>query len=219
VSKLGKALDALLAEHVRIGSPVREFVIAGRSFDEVRGWLIALGIEPAEDLVEFYAFQDGIASSVWRREYGGRGDLYLFPWYSSPDLHEVEQRYRIHREVSVAAYGTEPRQLAEIPEVGYWAASWCPLFIGCRSFAADSRGGRSSTVWAQASQPGCGPRAPLYPSILDMITDITDRFRQGVYTWLADAADFGSDGDLEMRFDRQVEERSLKAPIDPHGVY
>jgi hypothetical protein len=218
MSSLTAALEALLAEHDRIGSPVRHYLTKGRPEAEVRSRLQALGLDPADDLVAFYAWQDGIETDVWRRDSGAVGGLYLYPWYTSPGLAEAEERYRIKRLVSTEAYGKTLRRREDVPDVGYWAKSWFPLFIGDLTYAADSRGGPVSSVWRQASHPD-GPTLPLYPAILDLIDDIAGRFRRGVYTWLKDAADFDSDEDLELDLDRQTVTRAAASPIAHHDSY
>ena len=217
MSALTTALEGLLAEHDRIGSPVRRYLTKGRPEAEVRSRLQALGLDPADDLVAFYAWQDGIETDVWRRKHE-TGDLYLYPVYTSPSLIEAEELLRIGRLVSAEAFGTARRKREDIPDVGYWAKSWFPLFIGDRTFVADSRGDRSSMVWGQASHPD-GPTMPLYRSIVELIDDIAGRFRRGAYTWLEDVGDYGGDPELWMAIDSEAEVRARDVVIDPSARY
>jgi hypothetical protein len=210
------ALEALLAEHDRIGSPVRQYLAKGMPDDEVRRRLVALGLDPASDLVDFYTWQNGVDTEARRRTHEN-GDLYLFPVYTSPSLPEAEELYRLKRQVS-EYFGTEARRIEDVPSVGYWAKTWFPLFIGDRTYAADSRGGPTSIVWGQASHPN-GPTLPLYTSIVELIDDISSRFRVGAYTWLEDVGDYGGDPELWMALDRAAENRARGLVSDPSTTF
>jgi hypothetical protein len=208
MTTIAEALEALLRQHDRIGAPLREFLIAGRPADEIRARLQGLGLAAPDDLLDFYSWQDGVANAVWRRRYGGR-ELGLVPPGSSPSLDQAEAEYRMLREVSISIYGSQ--DLTEIPEAGYWAATWFPIVLGNRSYAVDCAGGSQSHVWLQSSHPGSGGTAIACPSLVEFLLDVAGRFERQVYSWRDDVGQIQYDGDALIREEREAVARAARA--------
>ena len=215
MSELRDAFDRLLGEHRRIGSPCPDRLSDGRPEAEIRRRLGALALDPPSDLVEYFEIQDGIDNGVWSSEHGG-SDLYLAPFSRSPSLPEAIERYEAARDISVDLFGPEPRLAGQVPEAGYWAATWFPLFIGDVTYASDCRGGERSLVWAQSSHPG-DPTSPIFSSISELIDDIVDRFRHEIIMWRPDWQAFTRNDVAAMR--RDADCRAKAAGLDPHGTY
>jgi hypothetical protein len=217
MSKLSEAIDELLTEHSRIGSPVPGYILPGRPEAEVKERLTALGLDPAADVVEYFTWQDGIDNARWRREAGGGGTfLALYPLYESASLEEAGRLYSTNREVSAKVYGIDPQSRIDIPQVGYWAQTWLPLFLGDYSLAVDCRGGQTSVVWGQASHPGWGATTPLYGSLAGLVADIASRFRSGVFSW--NAVLNGYDVDIETAFRLDDELAASTVGLSPYEL-
>jgi hypothetical protein len=213
MSDVTEAFEELLDEHRRIGSPTPAYLTPGRDPEEVRRELVSLGIEPSLDVIEYFTVQDGIDDASWVAEHRGAPFLCLYPLYESPSLTDLGRAYRVMRDVSVRIHGDQTRIRAEIPEVGYWARSWVPIFIGgSRCLAADCRGGVVSAIWGQATHPGYEPTRPLYGSLAELLHDVAGRLRSGAILWRPDLNAYDVDAQAVAGLDAALPARPVETP-------
>ncbi len=206
MSELSEAFAELLAEHRRIGSPAPDYLIPGPPVDEARRHLEDLGLEPSDEVVEYFALQSGLDYVAWAkvRPEGSYADIYLYPPFEPTPLHAVERLNRVCLEIV---------REVDVPEVARWEPSWVPLLgSNHHTYAADCRGGAMSAVWFQSFWEAHIPTTPLYPSVAALLRDFAERLRNGVATWSERGWDW--DWDETMRLDRELAARCSRRRND-----
>src|SRR5262245_50068337 len=114
MSSLTDALDRLLLEHERVGSPVPRFLRSGLPPAIAQARIEAvLGIPPHPDLVELFAWHDGIDDERWAHEGAGTGFARMFADAHFAPLDDAigEYRERLETDVLTARFsmdGTAP---------------------------------------------------------------------------------------------------------------
>lgn len=127
------ALEALLGELARKGSPLAGHMRPGLHADEIVSRMSAVGAHPHADVVSVYAWHDGFDRS--RMPTSPEGLVSLFPSHREFNpLDETLQLYARWREMAEADAAVPVRHAdgswrAPDPEQ-VWSRSWFPIFQG-----------------------------------------------------------------------------------------
>jgi hypothetical protein len=216
MSELSDAFAELLEAHRRLGSPVPDYVRPGHKRTEVRAAIGAIGLEPSDEVVEYFTLQDGLDAQAWFKTVpadGRHGFLWLCPPFDSPSLQELEPGYHQLRDFSTDIYGPDGRPKADIPQVGYWARTWLPILGEQYTYAADCRGGSTSVVWGRPTHPERSTQV-MYPSVSRLVADAAQRLRSGMIVWTEQGFDWGVE--MNARDDECAREC---AQLDPYRLY
>jgi hypothetical protein len=183
VSELSDALDALLAEHTRIGSPAPGYLRPGLPADDVARQIAAsVGFDPPAELTDLYAWHDGFDNDAWRRDDVAAGFARLFDdTYFAPLADAVaSRRESIQIDETTATYaepGTAPQS---------WKPSWFPAFCqGWDDYGVECQPGLAhGRIYAPSWQPpaefGPGPR---FRDLQHLLESVIKRFQAGGYRW------------------------------------
>lgn len=201
---LTTALDDLIDRHRRLGSIVPDFLRPGRDPAEIRAAIEALGVDPPDELVELFAWHDGLDAERWPRSPGVAGyprlwgDVFFDSLDGSIEARETYLEIdRVARETQLSAYGSAGDDT--------WHPGWFPAFAGGSSetYAVDcrdapTRGSAFEVTW----HPGPFGDPPLarFRSLSAMIRAIVRRFDAGVYAWDPEVRWFDQDDELLNRF-------------------
>jgi hypothetical protein len=182
------SLEALVEEHDRIGSPLRERLAPGVSRDRVQSEVMALGLSPPEELVELFAWHEV------RDDTGDKGRITWF-WPASPfTLNEAVDAYRHAMKIG----GVTPAQLERHVAAagpgstltGFWRSDWFPVLDGGEGAVQCALNGgtlEGSPVWRQNWHPNEDfQAAQLAPTLTDFVERIVELFRAGAYRWNAE---------------------------------
>jgi hypothetical protein len=184
VNELTDSLEALLAEHRRIGSPVAAYLRPGQPADRVRGQIVALvGADPPTDAVDLFAWHDGIDNERWEKDDVGTGFARLFgDTHFAPIADAVkEYRERLETDARTASYAIDG---AAAPT---WKPSWFPLFcqgwdtygIECDPASPDL-GRIHDPAWEPPHGVGPGAR---FRDLAHLVQSVIRRVEAGGYTW------------------------------------
>lgn len=184
---LADSLEALLAEHDRIGSRLRDDLVAGPSPELVDTTIRELGLTAPVELLEFFAWHD--------IRYDPRNATRIdWFWPVQPyRLPEAMDYYRMSLEIG----GITPDALEKIPQAemplgatwtGFWRSDWFPVIGGVEVYAVECR--------LEGDQAASGPiwRVNWHPDsdfqtmqVATSLTEFIDRavqvFRAGGYEW------------------------------------
>lgn len=158
-------LDKIVAEHDRIGSPLRQYLRRpGPAPDVVRTRLATLGLP--HEIVAWFAAQDGIDQAAWHRDTGG--PLIELVWGCEPFGLEVALSHRRDKLEGVTAR----------PTVG---SSWIPVF-GAQAieYVAVAPDGEIMLV---DSTPGFEGSRRAFQRMGSMLEAMLARLRSGFYRW------------------------------------
>lgn len=178
---LTAALDALVAAHRAMGSPIGDFLRPGLPAAAVARELDALGLPAPPDVVELYGWADGTDEGAWQAQAGQAPFLRFLGDTTFASLVDAAGWCRTARGLAEAASFDSPEGLA--PEA-FWDPSWIPAFRLDRGeiAVACSRSEPPSVhevVW-DAPAPGTGRS---YPDLTTFILDATRRLRDD-FVWL-----------------------------------
>ena len=183
MSDLTDALDALLAQHQRIGSPVPGYLRAGLPADSVAKRISAsIGLDASPDVIALFAWHDGIDDAAWTRDGVGTGFARLFAdaYFAPLDDALREYRERIEGDELTARYST-PGDAVET-----WRPSWFPVFQGWDTYGVecDQRRPDYGRVYDPAWDPPTGVYpAPRFRDLLHLVGSAIRRFEADGYWW------------------------------------
>ena len=181
MSELVDALDRLMLEHRRIGSPVPDFLLPGLDPAAIRARIVTLGLEAPDEAVELFAWHDGVDNDRYLSTGAGIGYARLFDDVFFGTLEEAIEYYgeclQIDRNVGSVYEDAEPT----------WRLSWFPPFSGglptygieCRCGIARSRHGLRAVV--SPAGRGTDPAAISKPTHL--VQSVVRRFEADGYWW------------------------------------
>jgi hypothetical protein len=182
MSALTEALDRLIEQHRRIGSPVDRFLRPGIDPGDARAGLAALGIAPRDDLVELYTWHDGCDEDAYRDAGAGVGYPRLFanvffgPFAMAVDHHR--ENLEIDRN-TVAMSGD--------PAAATWRINWFPPFSGGSPVYAvdcDESGPTPGAVYEVYWHPPIEePVRPRFRDLTHLVQAVETRFHAGGYDW------------------------------------
>lgn len=181
------SLEALLAEHDRIGSPLRSELGPGEPPERIADAVRGLGLAPPGELVELFGWRQV------RPELLGAPRVAWF-WPAQPrHLREAVDHYRQSIEIG----GITPAALEEViragqpPEAsftGFWRTDWFPWLLGSpEEYAIEcGEGASEAPVWRVNWHPDPGfETTRIAPSVEDLIDRVVALFRAGAYAWNA----------------------------------
>ena len=184
VSDLTDALDTLMAQHQRIGSPVPGYLRPGLSADNVRKRISAsIALDASPDVVDVFAWHDGIDNEAWMRDGVGTGFARLFgdAHFAPLDGAVREYRERIEGDELTARY-SDPGAAVET-----WRPSWFPVFSqGWDTYGVecDPRRPDHGRVYDPAWDPPAGDYpAPRFRDLLHLVASAIRRFEADGYWW------------------------------------
>jgi cell wall assembly regulator SMI1 len=184
--ELTASLDSLVERHRALGSTVPDYLRPGRDPAETRAAIEGLGLDPPDELVELFAWHDGLDADRWPRGPGRAGyprlwgDVFFGTLDKTIEARETYLRIdRVARETELGAYGKAGDDT--------WHPGWFPVFSGgTETFAVDcrrspTRGSAFEVTW----HPGPFGDPPLgrFKSLTAMVQAIVRRFDAGAYTW------------------------------------
>lgn len=182
---LRDSLDALVAEHDRVGSPLRAQLGPGTDPGQVAAAFRQAGLTPSRQAVELFAWRAVI-------ELERRVDFF---WPASPlRLDEALAHYAwAMAEAGITRAGFDELIGSGLPPsatlTGFWRADWVPwLSAGSEEYAiecdpeADASTG--SQVWRVNWHPDAGfETAQVATSVREFIDRVVALFRAGAYRW------------------------------------
>ena len=184
MSELTDALDALMAEHRRKGSPVPDYLRAGQAVDRVRAQIVAtVGVDPPANLVDLFAWHDGIDNEAWERDDAATGFGRLFGDTHFAPLADavLEYRERIEGDVTAALYSPPGAAIQT------WRPTWFPAFCqGWDTYAVecDPVSENRGRVYDPAWEPPVGAYpAPRFRDLAHLVESAIRRFKAGGYSW------------------------------------
>jgi hypothetical protein len=177
---LERAIDALLIEHDRAGSPLRAFLRPGVEPARLASVLGAAVGTAAPLLASWYGRFDGIDQAAYEATRGKRVALGLFPLGFPLTLVDASETFSDLREQAERLGEWTQRQSDD-----YWKRSWWPIITAePATIAVDAGGSVDRIEW----DPERGPVVDtLCPSLGAFLTAIADGFRSGTYVWSEDA--------------------------------
>jgi hypothetical protein len=184
MSLLTDALDELLAQHHRIGSPVPAYLRPGQPAEQVRKRIAAVvGVDPPLDVIELFTRHDGIDDERWEKDDVATCFARLFGDSHFAPLGDAvrEYRERIETDRTTATYAPDGAALET------WKRSWFPVLCGgWDTYAIDcdpaspDRGRIFDPAWDPPVGVGAGPR---FRDLLHLVRSAVRRFDAGGYTW------------------------------------
>jgi hypothetical protein len=182
MSELTDALERLVEEHHRIGSPLDRFLRPGIDAAAVRAGLTEIGVVPRDDLVELYAWHDGCDEGAYRDAGAGVGYPRLFANVFFGPFAMAVDHYRENLEIDrniVATYGD--------PGAATWRLTWFPPFSGGSPVYAVECDGSASTAGAVYEvnwhPPIEDPIRPRFRDLTQLLRAVATRFQAGGYDW------------------------------------
>jgi hypothetical protein len=183
MSDLLDALERILAEHRRIGSPVPDYLRPGAATVHVeRAVRGALGLEPADELVELFTWHDGIDNDRWAGDSAGTGFARLFGDTHFAPINDCvtafHEAIEIDRQAAVYAPGDV--------DASIWQRSWFPAFtLGWETWSVECadtalRGRVYDVYW---HPPIDDPKEPRFLSLTHLVRSVVRRFEADGYWW------------------------------------
>jgi hypothetical protein len=181
------SFEALVAEHDRIGSPLREELLPGSSRGRVEDAVRILGLDPPPELIDFFAWHDLAARP------GSPGRIDWFWPAGGLRLTEAIDEYRRTIELG----GVSPTEIGsslgsdQPPSAtftGFWRTDWFPVLGGSpETYAIECPGSGGSTpgaIWRVNWHPSSNfQTASVASSLTEFVDRIVDLFRLGAYRW------------------------------------
>jgi hypothetical protein len=182
MSELVDALDRLMLEHRRIGSPLPDFLLPGLEPAAIRARIASLGFDPPDEAVDLFAWHNGVDNERYVSTGAGIGYGRLFDDVFFGTLDEAVAYYgdclQIDRDVA-DVYGD--------PDDAIWRVTWFPPFsaglptygIECDA-ASPSRGQVFEPWW---HPPIEDPIRPRFSSLTHLVQSVVRRFEADGYWW------------------------------------
>ena len=182
MSELTDALDRLMLEHRRIGSPVPDFLRPGSEPAKIRKRIAALGLEPPDDAIELFSWHDGSDNGRYVSSGAGVGYPRIFDDVFFGTIDEAVAYYRkclqIDRDVA-GVYADDADRI--------WQLSWFPPFsgglptYGIECDPASPARGRIFEPWWHP--PIEDPIRPRFRNLTHLVESVVRRFEAGAYSW------------------------------------
>lgn len=182
-----ESLEALLREHDRIGSPLRDRLAQGNPPGRVEAAIQELGLTPSSELVDLFVWHD----IQWTA--AGETPITWF-WPAYPlGLEDAVDSYKRSMELGGVTPAELQRHLADSGPAstltGFWRSDWFPiLYGGPEEYAVvcslDGRQLDASPVWRTNWHPDDNfQSAQMAPTLVDFVDRIVELFRAGAYEW------------------------------------
>jgi hypothetical protein len=179
VTGIDAKLDALLAAHDELGSPLSRCLRAGPPPVLIRERLAGLGLRPPDEVVDWFAWREP-NRAAWAAT-GSHGDPAFF-WAGFPmTIDEAIREYD--------SYASENPDLMDPehdvdPAYEFWRPTWSPiLWSGPGLFVVECGPDRPGAVRRIENDASDGPAAPvLFPSLGELV-DAATRAVRSSYEW------------------------------------
>ena len=184
---LVESLDALVEEHDRIGSPLRDRLVQGVPRDRIESAVRALGLSPSAELVDLFA---------WHGIRDDQGDESRITWFWPASPYRLDEAVASYRQ-SMTIGGVTPAEIQQSGGpgsslTGFWRSDWFPILYGSPetyAVACDTGGAVTAEgpVWRVNWQPDPGfQSAEVAPSLTAFVDRVVELFRAGAYEWSAE---------------------------------
>jgi hypothetical protein len=181
MSELVDALDRLMGEHRRIGSPVADFLLPGLHPAAIRARIATIGLEAPDEAVELFAWHNGTDNERYLSTGSGIGYGRLFDDVFFGTLDEAIAYYgeclQIDRGVAMMYEDAEPT----------WRLSWFPPFSGglpTYGIEADPGSHDRGMVFEPWWHPPIDdPTRPRFRSLTHLVQSVVRRFEADGYWW------------------------------------
>ena len=181
VTDLTQALEALLMELTRRGSPLANFLEPGMPTAQVEARLVELGADPHPDVIKLYGWHNGF--NRFRVPTSDNGIVSLVPSHCEFNpLEEVAELFVSWRQRAESEGATPVRHIVggwmtTDPE-DVWSRSWFPIFQGGGSevIFIENRDPDAGSVWLHPIQDA--PRR-LYDSLAGAIESVRQALVDG----------------------------------------
>jgi hypothetical protein len=182
MSALTDALDRLMDQHRRIGSPLPDFLLPGLEPAAIRARIARMGLEPPDEAVELFAWHNGVDNDRYLATRAGIGYARLFEDVFFGTLEEAvayyEECVQIDRTVA-ETYGE--------PIDPTWHPTWFPPFsAGLPTYGIEcdaASPGRGSVFEPWWHPPVEDPVRPRFRSLTHLVGSIARRFEADGYRW------------------------------------
>jgi hypothetical protein len=181
MSELVDALERLMIEHRRVGSPLPDFLLPGLDSTAIRKRIAPLGLEPPDEAVELFAWHDGLDNKRYLSTGAGIGYGRLFDDVFFGTLDDAIEYYgkclEIDRGTAMFDEEAEPT----------WRLSWFPPFsaglptYGIECDAASPARGMIFEPWWHP--PVEDPITPRFRSLTHLVQSVVRRFEADGYWW------------------------------------
>jgi hypothetical protein len=173
---VASTLEAILAEHDRLGSPLRRYLRPGLAENDVRARLASLGLEAPPELVEWFGLADGLDDARWQADADGAPDLALVTTVGPYSLADA-----------ITTYSLGQRLNAETG-VPYWRADQLPVLVGLKCDYSITCARGDTSVWRVVLPPESGSwvTAPVAVSLETLLERMLVALRADAYVWDAE---------------------------------
>ena len=176
----------------------------------------SVGIEAAPEVVELFAWHDGIDDRAWTQDRVGTGFARVFGDAHFAPLDDAirEYRQRIEGDVVTARYASPGAAVTT------WRRSWFPVFCqGWETYAVECDPERSDhrQVYDPAWEPPVGDYpAARFRDLLHLVEMVIRRFESDGYWWDPDARFLEERTEvLQPLAEREVAETRAQVPERP----
>jgi hypothetical protein len=176
-----EAAERLVSAHAKAGSPLRDYLKPGLMRSEVEERFGAIGLVEPSELVDLYAWHNGIDEERWSAD-GHRSFLCPLPFERWCSLDKAITDYKRLKNA-----WQDTRMFADYlaghdPGFGYWQTQWFPLFISDEScHAIDCGGLHTGRVWHFFFESGQYREG--HASLIELLGDCTQAFDDGICWW------------------------------------
>ena len=202
---LVESLEALVAEHDRIGSPLRSRLGAGVAAPTVGSTLSSLGLTATQEVTDLFG---------WHEIRDEADDKARIEWFWPAAPLRLDEAVRTYREMITIGDGALTR--AEFDELvrthdprssftGFWREDWLPILYGHETYAVEcpraAEPNATSGVWRVMFHPDDGfPTTRLAGSLVAFVDRVVELFRLGGYVW---NEQYGSVEPVDAIFERE----------------
>jgi hypothetical protein len=184
---LTDSLEALVAEHDRIGSPLRDELRPGIPRSDIEAAVRGIGLAPPGELIDLFAWHDleAVRADVGRVDWFWPAGVYRLR-----EAVEGYQRFVADGGVTAADAGDSlgPEQPPTATFTGFWRTDWFPVLDGSpEKYAIECLGGGGSmpgAVWRVNWHPDSNfQTVRVAANLTEFIDRVVDFFRAGAYRW------------------------------------
>lgn len=204
MTDLPAKLEELQAALTRLGSPIDGYLRPGVPGEEVHAGLRVLGLQPTEELIDWFGWHDGYDVEAFNAARPTRSALEFFPTLEPISLEtaiEVCQRQR-----GIVATLAEDYPVARRDEFrsGYWSDTWFPVLTGPVIHAAECSVDRvvpASPVWRFVPTPGRLTTARVSGSVSELVERMLLEIEAGSVWWHGESQTMQPTAGAELRLE------------------
>ena len=175
-------LETLIGELGTLGSPIGRYLRPGRSEAEISVTLGALALVPPEELVDWYAWHDGVDHVAAAPVEGDRSPLEVF---FSVTLLSLDQAVSVCDEQRQAR--VELNDDADPEADAFWRDSWFPILLGPGSIfvveCPTDAIAQTGPVWRSLAGPGSSVTGVVADTVVAFIDRLVTEIQAGSVSW------------------------------------